>query len=284
MDVTVESVCRHFDFLLSATGYSLTLHGDLADIPQFLPYNYHLHPYCQYIKSACGLQKICQQKQAQVLRACAHGAFSGVCHAGVLEYVYPVFADGKAVAFLSVSGFFPPDSPAMREKLTHFATRYGLSERTLSAYRRTTLSAPPPKETVDAAVAGLLCLLSAFLSNRPPRPVSDLYTQTLQYLHSHYTTHCTLETLREALHASVSSLCHQFQAHSGMSIRAYIAQLRLRDAKWLLSHSALSVTQIASAVGFCTPAYFTKVFHRAFGMTPHAFRKESTPLRQSKQL
>ncbi len=279
MDVTVESVCRHFDFLISVTGYSLTLHGDFADIPQFLPYNYHLHPYCQYIKAECGLQTVCQQKQAQVLRACAHGAFCGVCHAGVLEYVYPIFVDGKAVAFLSVSGFRPPDSPAVREKLAHFAARHGLLQHALSAYRDATLRTPvPPKETVDAAVAGLLCLLSAVLSNRPPRPTSDLYTQILQYLHSHYTGCCSLQTLSEALHSSVSSLCHQFQAHSGKSIRAYIEQLRLRDAKWLLSHSALSVTQIASTVGFCTPAYFTKVFHRAFGVTPHAFRKGVRPL------
>ena len=49
--------------------------------------------------------------------------------------------------------------------------------------------------------------------------------------------------------------------------------MRFDHALVLLKESALSVTDIAMAVGFSDSAYFTKKFKEEFHITPLAFRK-----------
>jgi transcriptional regulator GlxA family with amidase domain len=49
---------------------------------------------------------------------------------------------------------------------------------------------------------------------------------------------------------------------------AYRRHLRLRRARELLVTSQKNVSEVACATGFSDPLYFSRVFRRAFGVTP----------------
>ena len=63
-----------------------------------------------------------------------------------------------------------------------------------------------------------------------------------------------------------------------MNLREYINQLRIEESKRLLLSTDLSVSEIATQVGYCNISYFSTVFHKLMGVGPFEWRsaKEET--------
>ena len=67
----------------------------------------------------------------------------------------------------------------------------------------------------------------------------------------------------------LSRVCRQA---SGMSASKLIEARLVREARRLLAFTGLGIAQIAYELGFNDPAYFTRVFSRAAGLSPRRFR------------
>jgi AraC-like DNA-binding protein len=78
-----------------------------------------------------------------------------------------------------------------------------------------------------------------------------------------------------AVGASPFGLCRAFRRVTGLSIHQYLNRLRLRAAVDLMSTSTTLLVDIASQVGFCSHAHFTKAFRAEFGLAPRDFRRTS---------
>ena len=61
----------------------------------------------------------------------------------------------------------------------------------------------------------------------------------------------------------------------GISFKQYLLAKRLSGAKEYLKYSRMSVGEIAERTGFETPSYFVRIFKRAEGISPLAFRRKS---------
>jgi len=73
-----------------------------------------------------------------------------------------------------------------------------------------------------------------------------------------------------------ASRCHLlFKNNVGTSPLKYIQNLRLERARRLLETTFLSVKEIMLVVGINDRSYFGRVFKKAYGLTPVAFRKRS---------
>ncbi len=59
----------------------------------------------------------------------------------------------------------------------------------------------------------------------------------------------------------------------GMTLTEYIHRRRVHKARLLLLQGDRSIADIAHAVGFSDPYYFTRIFTRIEGVSPSAFRK-----------
>ena len=71
-----------------------------------------------------------------------------------------------------------------------------------------------------------------------------------------------------------------FKISTGWSMHKYIARERLKDAKLLLGRDELSSMEIASRLGFRSPAYFATVFRRLAGMTPSDYRRQVSAMKR----
>ena len=76
-------------------------------------------------------------------------------------------------------------------------------------------------------------------------------------------------------HVSVSRalLEPRFKRSVGRTIHQEIQRVRLNRAKALLAGSTLPIKQVATAAGFASVPYLTRVFHRATGETPAEYRR-----------
>jgi AraC family transcriptional regulator len=98
--------------------------------------------------------------------------------------------------------------------------------------------------------------------------------QAIEFIESHLKQSFTLTQVAEALDMSMYHFCHQFKQSTGIAPHKYITRRRLEQAKQLLRHSQLSITDIAFQVGFATPSAFTRLFRRMMGITPKEYRNQ----------
>ena len=97
----------------------------------------------------------------------------------------------------------------------------------------------------------------------------------LEYIHINYSDKIRLEDLTKCAHLNRVSLNKSFQDLCGCTAMAYLLAYRLKVAESLLTHTDMSLNEVARATGFEYDTYFIKQFTAKRGMTPTEFRNSS---------
>jgi len=84
-----------------------------------------------------------------------------------------------------------------------------------------------------------------------------------------------LEGLAQKANLSKFHFCRIFKRHVGMNPMKFVATLRIERAKELLQKEHITVSSVASEVGFKDLSNFIRQFKKVTGMTPSAFRDAS---------
>lgn len=92
------------------------------------------------------------------------------------------------------------------------------------------------------------------------------------YLDRNLARKVTLGDVAYAVGLSESRLAHLFRSETGQTLQRYLEARRMQRASELLLRTGFPVQQIAAAVGFESPFYFSKRFKRWTGQSPLAFR------------
>lgn len=101
-----------------------------------------------------------------------------------------------------------------------------------------------------------------------------LMTEAITYIMGRLDKDLGIEELAGHLGISSSYFCLLFKNHLGITFVEYLTNQRIEAAKYLLTHSDKSVTQIGIGLGYHERRYFTKVFQRYTSMTPSEFREQ----------
>ena len=94
------------------------------------------------------------------------------------------------------------------------------------------------------------------------------------YIDTHYMQNINLDDLANHFHLSKFHLAREFSRTFSLSPIAYLEKRRIREARYLLSATEFSMTDIATTLGFCSSSYFSQRFKAAMGMSPLEFRKK----------
>jgi two-component system response regulator YesN len=99
-------------------------------------------------------------------------------------------------------------------------------------------------------------------------------TAVVASIHHGYWDVLSLPALARDVGRSPGWVSRQFRSVMGMTFRSYVVQVRLDRAKVLLrTRTTVSITEIAQTVGFGDLPRFNKLFKRAMGVTPSAYRR-----------
>ncbi|MBJ3814339.1 HTH-type transcriptional activator RhaR [Shimwellia pseudoproteus] len=121
---------------------------------------------------------------------------------------------------------------------------------TIALYRHRYIPAQAPEPEERGSIEALIAALATSL---------DSGFDLAQFCAHH---HCTERALRQ-----------QFRQQTGMNIPGYLRQLRICHAQYLLQHSGLLISDIATRCGFEDSNYFSVVFTRETGITPRQWRQ-----------
>ncbi len=103
---------------------------------------------------------------------------------------------------------------------------------------------------------------------KTPKIIKDV----IEYINRHFHEAITLEQMAKHFSISKSHLSSYFRKYIGVSPYEYLLNVRLEQAKRLLTHGG-SITDVCYACGFSDYSHFIQFFKKRTGMTPHKYQK-----------
>ncbi len=104
------------------------------------------------------------------------------------------------------------------------------------------------------------------------RTEPDLFHRFEALLEQNFLQHWTVADYAEALSITPTHLSRLARAATGQAASAVILDRIVREARRNLVYTNLPVSTIAYALGFDDPAYFSRLFSKATGLSPRGFR------------
>ena len=127
------------------------------------------------------------------------------------------------------------------------------------------------KRYLGSALKNVISLRDSTLRKAGGDPVDD----ALRYIHDNYChDDISLNTAARAINVSSNYLSTIFSQKVGDSFIEYLTKKRMQRAKQLLRETDKRSGEIALAVGYKDPRYFSYVFKRTQGCTPSEYRNQ----------
>lgn len=215
------------------------------------------------------------------------GAFDGKpFRAGLLALVYPntgysltMDSDGTLYSIDFFPSFLPEPlrqegrdgccllPEPCEEIFAYYMATWSILQKTLSRI---------PQYTLESSLCALLSWVTA-LGREAPMPMISTHSlqlveQAKAILHGEYSTDLTLQSVAERLFVNPCYLSTIFHQAMGCTFRSYLINLRLQQARRLLTESNFLITDIAMQTGWGSTAYLISSFRKAYGITPNAYR------------
>ncbi len=141
----------------------------------------------------------------------------------------------------------------------------------------TIVNKQPNKRSINQATMGLLFLQLMNhidkLETKGGDAKGKLAISVLGYIEEHYRDG-ELTILAQMLNYDVFWLSKEIKKRTGRTYTELVQVKRLNQAAYLLHTTALSVMEVAQAVGYDNISYFHRIFQKKFHMTPRQYRIE----------
>ncbi|MTQ95664.1 helix-turn-helix domain-containing protein [Pseudoflavonifractor sp. BIOML-A6] len=253
------------------------------------PFLAHTSPFCMYMKSDPEHYRVCLSMIRLMYNKCEkhQGAYFGVCHAGLGEYVLPIRSGGTLLGSIN-AGFFQTTPRLTEARIRRTCRRCSPlnADEALHLYRTSIQN--PVVEAKDILPG--LELLAEYLGQtyRMLQPThtqpnaarryhnsseDNILTHAIEYIRLNAGGHITVSDLAAFCHCSESYLSRIFKKRTGVNINVYVNKVRMELAKNHLLLSRENIAEIAAGVGFNDPNYFSRVFTQIIGIPPTEFRR-----------
>ena len=253
------------------------------------PFLAHTNPFCMYMKSDQEHYRVCLTMIRRMYHKCERTGhtYLGMCHAGLGEYVIPIFDEKTLIGSINAGFFQNQERKTIRRICRACARKPCLDPETAQRLYRQSIRAP----SVDIAhMLSALEMLAEYLGQtyhllRSAQPHSDtvgryhnssedtILAHALEYIRIHCQSRITVTELSRFCHCSDSYLSRIFKRRTGVNINVSVNKVRTELAKGPLCSSNESIAEIAASVGFDDPNYFSRVFSQVIGVSPTEYRR-----------
>ncbi len=100
----------------------------------------------------------------------------------------------------------------------------------------------------------------------------DKFNDMVKYIEDNFDNALTVSGIAEAFYVTPSYFAHFFKKRSGKSVIHYLNEVRIDRAKRYFEQEELSISEVATRVGFDDINYFSRKFKQLTGKTPSEYR------------
>lgn len=282
LDIPLKSI-ESFE---KSTGLTLSYHVMDLSLWTYLPSNRSLH-----FAAPCALVKnhhlarcvLFEQKQLREKLPARPDGFVKVCHAGLVEWVVPVIHEGSLRIVL-----FAGPRKATPEALAHASfVDTGVPTGAAQLVSKTPEAAPGQPDLIMELLRQLGARFEQWLRQMDliaPALSSEAFSSAgeaggrrwiLHFIHQHHASPITIQDLARAMNLSPSRAAHIVKQTSGQSFGSLLTLVRVRTAAALLTHTHLTILEVALRSGFNDPSNFHRRFRQRLGVSPLQYRKRT---------
>ncbi|MBQ8689640.1 MAG: PocR ligand-binding domain-containing protein [Clostridia bacterium] len=254
------------------SGLRVSLHG--TDFEEIAAYPEHRLPFCAIIQQNRDEYRRCVDCDTA---ACKRVMASGQtliykCRHGLTEVICPLYNFGTLTGYIMMGqvGDEELDVAAAERFLLELTADARLARSTALGITRISTDMLTSYVRIMTICAEYMTLTNALPSRAPRLPELAKI-----YLHERFGEKITIQDICRELGCSKSALLTSFKSEYGTTLNNYLCEIRINEAKRLLTSTNMSISAIADATGFYDQSYFSKVFSARLGMTPSEYRREN---------
>jgi AraC-like DNA-binding protein len=259
------------------------LHG--ARVSLFSPDGALLYPtetdrpdcrHCSMLRKELRMDSLCRDLDRKMMQAAfeQEQMISYTCHAGMREACAPLIIDHELVGFVMIGQFRSDVAPTASPYAEDWKSEYG-NRALQKEYDRTPVF---PEEKIEMLLAMLRQLLELIISSQLIQHKDyDLIAPGIEQIRKQPKAPLPLADAARLPGRSPSTVTRLFKKITGRGFKQYQTDFRMQRAATLLrTHANQPVTEIAREAGFDDPLYFSRQFHRHFGVSPTQHRSNAT--------
>lgn len=234
-------------------------------------YPERLCAFCTYVRTSPAVEQTCLASDRRAFEICRQSGQTTVytCHMGLVECVSPILCNGNCIGFVMLgqtAGSSHPDFERIRTAIAGYGLDVDAAKRLYDRVRYSSPQKTRAAVSVMEACAGYLYYKKLIVKRE------DLSVRLADYVAAHLSDDLSVDRLCGVLHLSRVELYEFFRARFALAPAAYVKKRRLAAACDLLSETDRPIADVAEACGFADYNYFSKVFKRALGQSPRAYR------------
>jgi YesN/AraC family two-component response regulator len=119
-------------------------------------------------------------------------------------------------------------------------------------------------------------VFESFPSKTQSEGIHQTIIQIKDFIDENYFDNLCLTGLSQKFNIESSYLSKMFKNVIGENIMLYISKIRVEKAKELLCGNKMSITDIASMVGYDDYSYFSRVFRKITGLSPREYKEKQS--------
>lgn len=233
-----------------------------------------MQSFCRMIKSSPEGNRRCNQSDMALCIECAKAekAVTHTCHAGLLDTAIPIKFRDTILGYMMFGQVAENSHKTTIQNLKKLSEELGLDFNELkTAYN----NIKNLDQTKINSIANILKTATRYLwlSEYIELGYDNLSSQIDDYIKSNLTEDISVKNICAQFCISKNRLYDISHKWFGMSIGNYISEIRISEAKRLLTSTDLPINQIGAMVGIKDYNYFTKFFKTQTGIPPLKYRK-----------
>lgn len=275
--ISLEMVLKE---LHNISGFRISVHDihhkEIASYPK------ELTRFCSMMQQDAKVYKSCVKNDSAAFDQVKKNGQPYIykCQFGLYEAVAPLYYSGILSGYLMM-GQALDTSLYTKEEVYRLSYQYVTSDKALREAIESIPAATKDKIASCISIMGI-CAEYITLSNRFKVSTKNLAQDVKTYIQENYDKKITLDRLCKQFYCSKATLTHSFKKTYGETISHFLLRIRLEKAEQLLAVSDMKIGEVAQRCGFLDQNYFCKVFIKAFGITPNAYKKNNRALQVSR--
>ncbi len=268
-NMQIEAILRHF---YTISGFRVSIYD--TEYHEIYAYPKTKCTYCTALQKNKDVLKRCIKSDKEALEKAAQSGknYTYICPNQLYEMVQPIYNYGVLSGYL-LMGQVAVDYPEKRTQLIAYAQSI-LKDKQHAENLLDTLTFLPPQKL--ESYVGIMSILAAYITENHMLCHSHTAMPILikEFLDANYGSKITIDYLAQKFECSRSSVQKGFVANYGCSVMQYLQTVRLEKAKELLEKSKKTIAEVASICGYADQNYFSRIFNRAMGCSPKAYRMQ----------